>query len=215
MKVQIEWESEETPILTIADAIKAKSFFEPMKTIEKGDVDKAFATAAHVVEGEVSIGAQEHFYLEPQGSFAVPGEEMEVFASTQNPSHTQHTVAEVLGFPSNKVIAKTRRLGGGFGGKETRSIFISAACALAAHHLQLPVRMIMDRDVDFATSGPRHAFTGKYKVMVSCLCFFFFNERKKSQKVAFDKNGVLQGVETKLYSNAGYSIDLSFSVMEV
>ncbi len=194
-KVQIEWESEEKPILTIADAIAANSFFDPKKTIEKGDVDKAFASAAHIVEGEISIGAQEHFYLEPQGSFVVPGEEMEVFASTQNPSHTQHAVADVLGFPSNRVIAKTRRLGGGFGGKETRSIFISAACAVAAHQLQLPVRMIMDRDVDFATCGPRHAFTGKYKV-------------------AFDKSGVLQAVETNLFSNAGYSIDLSFSVME-
>ncbi len=193
--VSIVWKEQREPILTIADAIRANSFFPPSKTIEKGEVDDAIAKARHVVEGEVAIGAQEHFYLEPQGSFVVPGEEFEVYASTQNPTHTQSVVAEVLGMPANRVIAKTRRLGGGFGGKETRSMFISAACAVAAYHLRQPIRMILDRDVDFATSGARHAFKGTYRV-------------------GFDDRGVLQGVDTKLYSNAGYSIDLSFSIME-
>ncbi len=194
-KVVITWKEEKKPILTIAEAIAAKSFFPPSKSIDKGDAAAAIASAPHVVEGEMAVGAQEHFYLEPQGSFVVPGEEFEVFASTQNPTHTQHVVAEVLGMPANRVVTKTRRLGGGFGGKETRSMFVSAACAVAAYHLRQPVRMILDRDIDFATSGARHAFKGKYRV-------------------GFDERGVLRGVETQLYSNAGYSIDLSFSIME-
>lgn len=143
------------------------------------------------------MGAQSHFYFEPQVSLAEPGEdgEMTVYASTQNPSETQFKVAEVLGVPANKVVVRTKRMGGGFGGKETRSFYVSAACALAAAQLKRPVRMVLDRDVDMATAGTRHAAQARYRV-------------------GFDDNGVVQGVEVDFYVNGGYSIDLSFSVLD-
>ena len=196
--VQINWGVEHSPILSIEDAIEAKSFHQELPHfIEKGDVESALNSAKHQVTGQVSIGAQEHFYLETQGSLVVPGEdgEIEVFASTQNPTKTQMKVASVLGVTANKVVARTKRMGGGFGGKETRSIFVSAAAAVAAVKLNRPVRMMLDRDVDFALSGTRHAFRGDYRI-------------------GFDDRGVLQAVDVNLYCNAGYSMDLSFSVME-
>jgi hypothetical protein len=126
-----------------------------------------FASADHVIEGEHRIGGQEHFYLEPQCTLAVPtGEdgEMEVFASTQNPRETQMHVALALGVPANRVVCRVKRMGGGFGGKETRSVFVSTATAVAAHHLGKPVRCVLDRDVDMVASGGRHPFLGRYKV---------------------------------------------------
>jgi xanthine dehydrogenase/oxidase len=196
--VEINWGQESKPILSMEDAIEARSFHQDAPHfIEKGDVAGSLKKAKHVVKGEITIGAQEHFYLEPQGSFVVPGEdnEFEVFASSQNPTKTQMKVAGVLGVPASKVVARTKRMGGGFGGKETRSIFVSAACAVASYHLHRPVRMILDRDVDFSLSGTRHAFRGNYEV-------------------GFDDQGIIEGVDVNLYCNAGYSMDLSFSVME-
>ncbi len=197
-QVRINWGEERKPILSIEDAIAAKSFlWDTPRFIEKGDVESAFAKSANIVEGEVNVGAQEHFYLEPQGSIAnvTDNDEIEIWASTQNPTKTQMKVAAILKLPAGKVITRTKRMGGGFGGKETRSIYVSAACAVAAFKLRRPVRMILDRDVDFATSGARHAFRGNYKI-------------------GFDKSGVIEGVDVQLFSNAGYSMDLSFSVME-
>lgn len=193
---------EELPaILSVDDAIEAGSFFEaPGLTdhgLESGDVDGAMAGAAHVLEGVVRCGGQEHFYLEPHSTLMVPyeGEEMHMFSSTQCPDKHQRLVSHVLGLPASKVVCRTKRLGGGFGGKETRSAFIACAAAVPAYHLRRPVRVVCDRDVDMCISGQRHAFKGEYKV-------------------GFDADGRILALDMMLYNNAGNSLDLSGAIMD-
>eukprot|EP01128_Nolandella_sp_AFSM9_P010357 TRINITY_DN7138_c0_g1_i1.p1 TRINITY_DN7138_c0_g1~~TRINITY_DN7138_c0_g1_i1.p1 ORF type:complete len:1292 (-),score=300.19 TRINITY_DN7138_c0_g1_i1:42-3917(-) len=185
-------------ILTIPEAIEKQSFHLPDPlSIERGDIATAFDTCDHIVEGEMEVGGQEHFYLETHVSHVYPGEEdeMTIVASTQDPSATQGMVSQVLGIDSNRVVAKAKRLGGGFGGKESRSCYISCAAAVAAKKLRRPVRLALDRDDDMLMTGGRHAFLGKYKV-------------------GFNKDGKLQALDLKLYNQAGYSFDLSKAVME-
>ena len=122
-------------------------------------------------------------------------DEYEILGSTQNPSETQHLVAHVLGLPSNRIVCRVKRLGGGFGGKETRSAFVACGLAVAARKFQRPVRCILSREEDMAMSGQRHPFLGKYKV-------------------GFTDIGKLISLELELFSNAGYSMDLSLAVME-
>ena len=132
--VRIEYE-DLPAIITIDDAIARQSFLTPEKSIRRGNPEGAFANCAHMIKGESRSGAQEHFYLETQATIAVPkGEhgEMELISSTQNPTGTQRIVAHVLGVAENRVVCKVKRIGGGFGGKETRSIPISTVVAVAA-----------------------------------------------------------------------------------
>eukprot|EP00741_Cyanophora_paradoxa_P011272 tig00020554_g10889.t1 len=194
--VRVEYE-DLPALLSIEEAIAAGSWLTPEKRIERGDVAAALAAAHRVIEGEVRIGGQEHFYLETQATLAVPGEsrEMTLVSSTQNPSKTQFMVAKVLGVPDNRVVCKVKRMGGGFGGKETRSIFVAAAAAVAAARLRRPVRIALDRDVDMATSGTRHPFLGRYRLGVAA----------DGRVLAFD---------VALFSNGGCSADLSSSVLE-
>ncbi|KAH3859121.1 hypothetical protein DPMN_101836, partial [Dreissena polymorpha] len=195
--VKVEYEELE-PIITIKDAIKAGSFYLAPKLLSCGDVDTAFDQADHVIEGESHMGGQEHFYLETHATLAVPcGEdgEMELFVSTQNASETQHVTAEALGLPANRIVVRVKRLGGGFGGKETRSVVFSTPCAVAAHKHGRPVRVMLDRDEDMVMSGGRHPFFAKYKV-------------------GFMKTGKIVAADVHLYSNAGMSIDLSSAVMD-
>jgi len=185
-------------LLNIEDAVRAGSFLGEQEgyTLERGDTKAGFAKCDHVVEGEMRVGGQEHFYLETQASECIPGEngEMTVIASTQNPNTTIEAVAENLGVSVHKVVCKVKRMGGGFGGKETRSVNYSAAAAVAAGALNRPVRIVVERNVDMATSGQRHAFVGKYKV-------------------GFNQDGKLQALDVTLYSNAGWCLDLSVPVM--
>ncbi|EGC38870.1 hypothetical protein DICPUDRAFT_96745 [Dictyostelium purpureum] len=194
--VQIEYE-ELPAIVTIEDAIAKKSFFPFTHVIKDGDIVKGFEESDHIIEGEFKCGAQEHFYLEPNGSLVVPGEgkEMTIYASTQNPTKTQGIVASVLGVPQNQVVCKLKRLGGGFGGKETRSIFSTCVAAVAAYHQREPVRIILDRDTDMATTGTRHPFIAKYKVGVT-------------------KDGLIKALDLELYADAGYSYDISVGVLD-
>lgn len=194
--VNIEYEELE-PIITIPKAIENQLYHKPILSIVDGNVEEAFKNSDHVIEGEMESGAQEHFYLEPHSSYAIPGEgqEIKVIASTQNPTKTQKLVAHVLGIPDSKVVVTVKRMGGGFGGKETRSCHCSCAAALAAYKLRKPIKFVLDRDVDMITSGMRHPFLGRYKV-------------------GFNNDGKIQALEINLYSNAGNSMDLSVSVME-
>ncbi|XP_038627859.1 xanthine dehydrogenase/oxidase-like [Tachyglossus aculeatus] len=191
---------EELPaIISIEDALKENSFHHghsPLK-IEKGDLQKGFALANHILEGEVYIGGQEHFYLETHCTIAVPKEEgeMELFVSTQNTSKTQSFVANALGVPANRIVVRVKRMGGGFGGKETRSTVLSTAVALAAHKTGRPVRCMLDRDEDMLLTGGRHPFMARYKV-------------------GFLENGKVVALEVNHYSNAGNTLDLSESIME-
>lgn len=196
-QVVVEYQ-ELKPIVTIEDAIEAESFYSPINKFEVGNVEEALANSPVVIEGEFKMGGQEHFYLETQASLAIPHREdgeLEIYASTQNPNKTQMTIAKVLGVNASKINCRTKRAGGGFGGKETRSVLVSAVCAVAAHLSKRPVRCMLDRDEDMTSSGQRHPFMARYKV-------------------GADKDGILKALDLKMYSNGGNTLDLSMSVME-
>ncbi|XP_037830392.1 xanthine dehydrogenase/oxidase [Kryptolebias marmoratus] len=194
--VKIQYE-ELQPVITIQEAIAARSFYEPIRTIQNGDLEAGFKQAEHILEGKIHIGGQEHFYLETHVTLAVPREddEMELFVSTQAPSDSQAFVAKALGVSANKVLIRVKRLGGGFGGKESRTIVLSPVVALAANKLKRPVRCMLDRDEDMLITGGRHPFYGKYKV-------------------GFLNSGKVVALDVSFYSNAGNSLDLSQAIME-
>ncbi|XP_071963028.1 xanthine dehydrogenase/oxidase-like isoform X1 [Antedon mediterranea] len=195
--VRVEYQDLE-PILSIKDAIAKESYFKPIYRLEKGNVTNGFESSDKMIEGEMRIGEQEHFYLETQSCIAVPKQEedfMEVFSATQDLQLAQTTIANVLGVKYHKVNIRTKRLGGGFGGKETRSCNLSAALAVAARRVGRPLRCMLDRDEDMASTGTRHAFLGRYKV-------------------GFSNDGKIQSLKICLYSNSGNALDLSASVME-
>ncbi|KAL4623910.1 xanthine dehydrogenase/oxidase isoform X1 [Arapaima gigas] len=186
------------PVVTIQEAISCKSFYEPRRKIEQGNIEKGFKEADHILEGEMHIGGQEHFYMETNCTLAVPkGEdgEMELFVSTQSASKTQMLVAKALGVPANRIVCRVKRMGGGFGGKESRSMALSTVVAVAAQKVKKPVRCMLDRDEDMLVTGGRHPFLGQYKV-------------------GFMKTGKVVALEVTFYSNAGNSADLSLSIME-
>ncbi|XP_029378509.1 xanthine dehydrogenase/oxidase [Echeneis naucrates] len=194
--VKIQYEELE-PVITIQEAIATKSFYQPTRTLQKGDLEAGFKQADHTLEGEMHIGGQEHFYLETNVTLAVPREdgEMELFVSTQSPSKTQALVAKVLGVASNRVVVRVKRMGGGFGGKESRTTMLSTVVAVAANKLQRPIRCMLDRDEDMLITGGRHPFYGKYKV-------------------GFLNSGHVVALDVSYFSNVGNSMDLSLSVME-
>ncbi|CAK1600926.1 unnamed protein product [Parnassius mnemosyne] len=199
-KVRIEYEELQPVIVTIEDAIKHNSFYKQFpKTIRRGDVKSAFEDPNHIiVEGQCRIGGQEHFYLETHAAFAIPkkeDDEMEIFCSSQHPSEVAKLTSHVLHVPMNRIVARVKRMGGGFGGKESRGILVSLPVAFAAHKLNRPVRCMLDRDEDMQMTGTRHPFLIKYKV-------------------AATKEGKLIGAVVNIYNNAGYSIDLSGPVVE-
>ena len=197
--VQVDYQVVEQPVVTIEESIEQKSFHplfgSRIKTSEQ--VDSAIQASDIVIQGQLRSGAQEHFYMEPQSCLAVPTNEdgeMIIYSSTQNPTETQRLVAHALDVPMNRVVAKVKRLGGGFGGKESRSVPLAMAVAFAASKTHLPVRACLDRDQDMLMCGQRHPFFTKYQV--GC-----------------NKEGLLQAIDVDIYNNAGYSLDLSFSVM--
>jgi len=173
-----------------------------------GDMTAALAGCDTVVEGDIRIGAQEHFYLECNAALVVPGEgvELRITSSTQNPTKTQNFVAYVLGIPAMKIVSRTKRMGGGFGGKETRSAFVACAAALASHKLRRPCRINLDRNEDMAIVGARHAFVGKYRAGVKKIDI--------SDAPAGTCPYRLEAMDVQLYSNGGYSFDLSVPVMD-
>ncbi|KAG9618472.1 xanthine dehydrogenase, partial [Aureobasidium melanogenum] len=195
----VKVEYEELPaIFTIEEAILKGSYFNHYRYIQNGDVDKAFAEADHVFTGVARMGGQEHFYLETNACVAVPKPEdgeMEIFSSTQNPSETQTYVAQVTGVAANKVVCRVKRLGGGFGGKETRSIQLAGIVATAAKKVGRPVRCMLNRDEDILTSGQRHPFLARWKVAVN-------------------KDGKFQALDADVFNNGGWSQDLSGAVVD-
>ncbi len=186
-------------IVTIQDAIRHGSFYDEHKRkIVSGDVDAAIKEADHVLEGTFSMAGQEHFYLETNAVLVIPKSEdgeLYITCSTQGPSEIQQAVSEVLGIPSNRVICRVKRMGGGFGGKESRGSLVALPAAVAAYRLQRPVRCMLDRDEDMIITGNRHPFFAQYKV-------------------GFKSNGQLMALDVKLYNNSGNSLDLSRSVMD-
>ena len=179
-------------LLTIEDAMAAESLLEPPYTMAKGDAAAAIANAPHVIEGRIEIGGQEHFYLEGQAALAVPGEDedMTVHCSSQHPSEIQHTVAKVLDVPNHSVTVEVRRMGGGFGGKESQGNLPAAAAALAARLTGRPAKCVYDRDDDMLLTGKRHDFRIDYRA-------------------GFDGAGRILGVEFDQALRCGMSWDLS------
>lgn len=193
--VQIEYEP--LPfILTIEEAIREDSYHAHRQLFRK--VEESSYKGAESVSGSVRIHGQEHFYLETQAAIVISqddGEYYKVHASTQNPTEGQHFVAHVLGISQAQVQVNVKRLGGGFGGKETRASFLIAALSVAAYKTKRPVRCMLNRDQDMLFSGHRHTFLANYQAH-------------------FSKRGKILFLKVDLYSNGGHSLDLSLGVME-
>ena len=164
----------------------------PPLTLKRGDAAAALESAPRRVKGRMRLGGQDHFYLEGQVSLAVPGEDDEVLVhcSTQGPSETQHMIAHALGVPSNAVAVEVRRMGGGFGGKETQANQCAALAAIAAKKLNRAVKVRLDRDEDMVATGKRHDFAIDYDV-------------------GFDDEGRILGIDYTFALRAGFSADLS------
>jgi xanthine dehydrogenase large subunit len=165
------------------------------RVLVNGDPDAAFARCAHVVQGKLGSGPQEHFYFETQRALACPGEHdtMKVYASAQAPGAFHHHLAEVLGIPQSKVELDIRRLGGGFGGKESTAVWIVAP-AMAAFLLKRPCKLVLERNEDIATTGKRHAYQYDYKLGV-------------------DSEGRILAYDVTLYQHAGACADISPAVL--
>ncbi len=190
--------NETAAILSIDDALAAGTIFEDGPRIyQKGDAAGAISGAAHVIEGQMEIGGQEHFYLESQAALVFPQEDgdMLVHSSTQHPTEIQHKVAEALGVPMNAVRVETRRMGGGFGGKESQGNALAVACAVAASLTGKPCKMRYDRDDDMVITGKRHDFRISYRA-------------------GFDDQGCVAGVEFVQYARCGWAMDLSLPVAD-
>ncbi len=166
-------------------------------TLSRGDVTQAFEAAPHALSGKIEIGGQDHMYLEGQIAFAIPGEDDEVtlFASTQHPTEAQHMVAHALDVPSNAVVVNVRRMGGGFGGKETQMNLFCVVASVAAKKWNRPVKLRPDRDDDMVATGKRHDFSVTYGV-------------------AFDDDGRILGVVGDFAARCGYAADLSGPVTD-
>ena len=185
------------PILTIAEALAAKSFVLPTRTLARGDVAGALAQAPHRLQGRIEIGGQEHFYLEGQIAMAVPGEDgdMLVHSSTQHPTEVQHLVARALGLPDHAVVCEMRRMGGGFGGKESQASLPACVAALLAWKTGRPVKLRLDRDDDMMLTGKRHEFRIDYDV-------------------GFSDDGRILGIDFTQAARCGYSADLSAAICD-
>jgi len=185
-------------IFSIEEALAANSRFEDGPRIySKGDAEAALAKAPHVIEGTLEMGGQEHFYLEGQAALALPleGGDMLVHSSTQHPTEIQHKVAEAIGQPMHSVRVEIRRMGGGFGGKESQGNALAVGCAVAARLTNRPCKMRYDRDDDMVITGKRHDFRITYKV-------------------GFDDNGQIKGITFNQMTRCGWALDLSLPVAD-
>lgn len=197
LKAVITYE-EDTPILTVDDALAAQSYLVNGKRLwQRGEADAAIEAAPHKVTGEITMGGQEHFYLESQAALVVPQEngDMVVHSSTQHPTEIQHKVAHALHVPMHAVRVETRRMGGGFGGKESQGNALAIACAVAASATGRPAKLRYDRDDDMTITGKRHDFRIGYEV-------------------GFDAEGHIEGISFQQYVRCGWAQDLSFPVAD-
>jgi xanthine dehydrogenase large subunit len=184
-------------ILSVQDALKAQSYVLPPVVVRRGDAARALAQAPHTLSGTLDVGGQEHFYLEGQVAYVLPREQNQwlVYSSTQHPGEVQHWVAQALQVDSHAVTVECRRMGGGFGGKETQAGHMAVWAAIAAHKLKRPVKLRLDRDDDFNITGKRHPFHYDYTV-------------------GFDDSGLITGLQLMMAANCGFSADLSGPVAD-
>jgi xanthine dehydrogenase large subunit len=193
-KAQVDYETLPA-LLGIREAIAAGSFVAPTRTIVRGEPAERHAAAPHRLQGTIELGGQDHFYLEGQVAVALPQEDggMLVLSSTQHPTEVQHLVARALGRRVHEVTVHCRRMGGGFGGKESQAAQVACAAAIAAVRLGRPVKIRLDRDDDMVITGKRHEFLADYDV-------------------GFDANGRVLALSLTMASRCGYSTDLSTAV---
>ncbi|WP_366526641.1 xanthine dehydrogenase molybdopterin binding subunit [Aquabacterium sp.] len=183
-------------LLTIEAAHAAQSYVVPPMHLTRGDAAGAMAKAPHRLKERFYLGGQEQFYLEGQISYAIPRENqgMLVHCSTQHPSEMQHHIAQALNLHSHHIQVECRRMGGGFGGKESQSAVFACIAAIAAQKLKRPVKLRVDRDDDFMITGRRHCFIHDYEI-------------------GHDEQGRILAARVDMVSRAGYSADLSPPVM--
>ncbi|HWL82976.1 MAG TPA: xanthine dehydrogenase molybdopterin binding subunit [Roseomonas sp.] len=184
------------PVLSVEAALEAKALLMPPQVIERGDWQAALEAAPVKLEGEFRCGGQEHFYLEGQIALAIPGEDGDIalHSSTQHPTEVQHIAARVLGYDYNRITVQCRRMGGGFGGKESNASWVAAVAALAARATGRPVKLRLARKADMAATGKRHPFL--YRWRAGC-----------------DAEGRLLALDATLAADGGHSLDLSGGVI--
>jgi xanthine dehydrogenase large subunit len=184
-------------ILTTVQAMQAQSFVLPPVHVARGDAASALSKAPHTLQGTLKVGGQEHFYLEGQIAYVLPQEQNQwlVHSSTQHPAEVQHWVAHALGVDNHAVRVECRRMGGGFGGKETQAGHMAVWAALAARKSGQAVKLRLDRDDDFMVTGKRHPFEYDYSA-------------------GFDDTGRLTALQLKMYAHCGFSADLSGPVAD-
>ena len=193
--VRIEYE-ELPAILSIEEAWEKQEFTYTPPKIVFGDAEAAMRSATHLVSGEVRCGGQDHFYLESHISLAVPGEDRDItiYSSTQHPTEVQHGVSHVLGIAQNDVTVEVRRMGGGFGGKESQSTIIAGIAALLADKCRKPVKLRLRRDDDMIATGKRHDFLFRYEI-------------------GFDDSGRIESAVIDMAARSGNVADLSAGVV--
>jgi len=185
------------PVLTPREAHAKKSYVLPPVTVRRGDPEGALTRAPYRLRGSLEVGGQEHFYLEGQIAYAIPLEQNQwrIHSSTQHPGEVQHWVAHALGIASHAVDVECRRMGGGFGGKETQAGHMAVWSALAARKFGCPVKLRLDRDDDFMVTGKRHPFAYDWEV-------------------GFDDTGLVTGLHLTQLADCGFSADLSGPVAD-
>ena len=184
------------PIITIKEALNKKQFLFKPRKIKKGNPSQKIKFSKNNLNGYLTTGSQEHFYLEGQAAFVIPKEDDNflVYSSTQHPSETQQLIAKMFNQKSNSINVEVRRIGGGFGGKET-NFMTACICALLAKKTKKPIKLRLDRDDDIILTGKRHEFLSEYEV-------------------GFNDDGVIKGLKINLSSNCGMSPDLSLAINE-
>ena len=189
--------AEQTPVVSIADAIAAGSYIGPPRAIARGDFCAGYARAPHHFEGTIHIGGQEHLYLETQCALAIPGENghITIHSSTQNPTEIQSMAAHVLGLGMHQIVCQCKRMGGGFGGKETQAAPPALMAALVAMRTGRSARCVYGRETDSRVTGKRHPFEVRYQI-------------------GFDGDGRLLAARLEMFANGGSSADLSTSVFD-
>ncbi len=188
---------DELPVLLDVKAAKqAESWVLPPAQLRRGDAKAAMADSPNQMSGEISVGGQEQFYLEGQISYAAPREDgcIHLWCSTQHPTEMQQIVAHALRLDFNQVLVEMRRMGGGFGGKESQSAIFACIASIAAKHLNRPVKIRLDRDDDMMITGKRHGFHFDYQV-------------------GYDDDGLIRAVDIDMAAQAGFSADLTGPVV--
>ncbi|MDH3633261.1 MAG: xanthine dehydrogenase molybdopterin binding subunit [Gammaproteobacteria bacterium] len=183
-------------VLDVATGKQQQSWVLPPMRLRRGDAEQALKSAPHRMQGQISVGGQEQFYLEGQISYVAPKEDgcFHLWCSTQHPTEMQQVVAHALDIDFNQVVVEMRRMGGGFGGKESQSAIFACIASVAAYRLHCPIKLRLDRDDDMLITGKRHGFEFEYDV-------------------GYDDDGLIHGAKVEMAAQAGFSADLTGPVV--